>query len=289
MEERRCWASRAFALSRMAARTPTRSRIPSALQRNLQAEGSTSALKRNCATVTREPPRQRRTDMLRTVLKMLFYWRATLVGQAILPAAAFQAAVPDGAPIFKLGRRRLKAGGSQDWLRDILLVLIAGLAPMLGAVEDPVHWTLTFDSKSVPPGSKFIGHMTAKIDPGWHLYSLTTPRPPIATTAALADNPAVASFKVYQPKPIVKEDPTFKVNTETFGDEVTFLYEIELKKDAPAGPLELTAQARYQCCNDTSCLPPKKKTAVATIIVDPSATAEKFAIPARYAEFRKPA
>jgi thiol:disulfide interchange protein len=167
------------------------------------------------------------------------------------------------------------------------LILVAALVPMSAAVEDPVHWTLTFDSKSVPPGSKFLGHLTAKIDPGWHLYSLTTPRPPIATTAVLAENPAVAGFKVYQPKAIVKLDPTFKVNTETFGEEVTLLYEIELKKDAPAGPLELTAQVRYQCCNDTMCLPPKKKTAVATITVDPAARAEKIAIPAGYAEFRK--
>jgi hypothetical protein len=38
------------------------------------------------------------------------------VGQAILPAAAFQAAYSDQGRIFNLGKRRLKAGGSQDWL-----------------------------------------------------------------------------------------------------------------------------------------------------------------------------
>ena len=110
------------------------------------------------------------------------------------------------------------------------------LVAVFGAPQDPVQWKLTFDSKAAPPGSKILGHLTARIEPGWHLYSLTTPRPPIATTAVLAENPAVAGFKVYQPKPLVKPDPTFNVNTETFGEEVTFLYEIELKKDAPAGP-----------------------------------------------------
>jgi thiol:disulfide interchange protein len=209
------------------------------------------------------------------------------VGQAILPAAAFQAAGSGDTRIFKVGKRRLKAGGSQDWLPHILLFLMAGMASGFAAAPDPVQWTLTFDSKSVPPGSKFLGHLTAKLEPGWHVYSLTTPRPPIATTAALAENPAVAGFKVYQPKPIIKEDPTFKVNTETFGEEVTFLFEIELKKDAPAGPLDLTAQVRYQCCNDTTCLPPKKKTAVAPITVDPAAKAEKITIPGGYTEFRK--
>jgi len=170
-----------------------------------------------------------------------------------------------------------------------MLRLAAGLVlavSLFAAPLDPVEWRLTLDSQSAPPGGKILGHLTAKIEPGWHLYSLTTPRPPIATTAKLAESPAVAGFKVYQPKPLVKLDPTFGVNTETFGEEVTFLYEIELKKDAAAGPAELTAQVRYQCCNDKECLPPKKKTAVATINIDPAAKAEVIVIPAGYTEFR---
>jgi thiol:disulfide interchange protein len=162
----------------------------------------------------------------------------------------------------------------------------AVLVSVFAAPQDPVQWKLKFDSPSAPPGSKILGHLTAKIESGWHLYSLTTPRPPIATTAVLAENPAIANFKVYQPKPLAKLDPTFNVNTETFGEEVTFLVEIELKKDAPSGPAELTAQVRYQCCNDNMCLPPKRKTAVATINIDPSAKAEAIAIPAGYTEFR---
>jgi hypothetical protein len=44
--------------------------------------------------------------------------RADFVGQAMLPAAAFQAAL---GPARNLARasRRLKAGGSQDWLPHI--------------------------------------------------------------------------------------------------------------------------------------------------------------------------
>jgi len=167
-----------------------------------------------------------------------------------------------------------------------LTLLLITLASAFGAAPDPVQWTLTFDSKSASPGSKILGHMTAKIDTGWHLYSLTTPKPPIATTAVLADSPIVASLKVYQPKPLTKLDPTFNVNTETFGEEVTFLYEIEIKKDAPAGDAELTAQVRYQCCNDNTCLPPKRKTAAATITIDPAAKAEAIVIPTGYTEFR---
>jgi thiol:disulfide interchange protein DsbD len=159
------------------------------------------------------------------------------------------------------------------------------LCSLLGKVQDPVHWTLTLNAKSAPPGSHVLGRLAAKIDPGWHLYSLTTPKPPIATTIVL-DNPAVASVKFYQPQPIVKLDPSFGVNTETFGEEVTFLLDIELKKDAPAGSTELAATARYQCCNDNECLPPKRKPVVATIAIDPAAKVEAISIPAGYTEFR---
>jgi hypothetical protein len=39
-----------------------------------------------------------------------------IVGRAILPAAAFQAALFRHFGLFRFGNRRLKAGGSQDWL-----------------------------------------------------------------------------------------------------------------------------------------------------------------------------
>ena len=41
---------------------------------------------------------------------------------------------------------------------------------------------------------------------------------PAIILALSPTNPAVAGFKIYQPKAIVKLDPTFQVNTETFGE-----------------------------------------------------------------------
>ncbi len=168
--------------------------------------------------------------------------------------------------------------------RYVALFLIA-LTPLAAKAPDPVNWTLTFDHASVAPGSHVLARLAAKIEPGWHLYSLTTPRPPIATTVAL-DNPAIAGVKLYQPQPVVKADPTFQVNTETFADAVTFLIDIELKKDAATGPLEITATPRYQTCNDTLCLPPKRKPTSATLSIDPAAKAAAIAIPSGFTEFR---
>jgi thiol:disulfide interchange protein DsbD len=131
--------------------------------------------------------------------------------------------------------------------------------------------------------------LTAKIDEGWHLYSLTTPAGgPIRTTAALADNPIVASAKVYQPKPATKFDSNFKISTETFEKELTLAIDATLAKDAAAGPAMLTAQVRYQTClGETKCLAPKKKTAIFAFTVDPSAPVPAaFVVPAGYSEVR---
>src|SRR5579864_7882812 len=150
-----------------------------------------------------------------------------------------------------------------------ILVVAAGLS---GAAEDPVQWTFQFDAKSAAPGSHALGRLVAKVDPGWHVYSLTTPKGgPNPTTVTLAENPAVASFKVYQPKPERKFDPNFQLDTETFADQAVLLLDVEFKKDAAAGPAELTAQVRYQCCNDRLCLPPKRKSAPAAVTIDPTA------------------
>ena len=129
------------------------------------------------------------------------------------------------------------------------------------------------------------------MEPGWHLYSLTTPPGgPIPTTVSLADNPAIDHYKIYQPKPEKKFDPNFQLDTETFGGQAIFLLDIDFKKDAPAGATDVVAQVRYQCCNDRLCLPPKRKTASASIAVDPtlkSGTIGSF-VPDSYSEVKLP-
>jgi thiol:disulfide interchange protein len=164
-----------------------------------------------------------------------------------------------------------------------LVVGLFVLATLASAAEDPVQWTLTFVSKAAAPGSHVLAKFTGTIQPGWHVYSMTTPPGgPNPTTAGIADNPAVAGFKIYQLKPERKLDPNFGIDTETFAGQYVLLYDIELKKNAAAGQADITANVRYQCCNDTICLPPKKKSAAASITIDPSATAAAIAIPSGY-------
>src|SRR5579871_208733 len=164
---------------------------------------------------------------------------------------------------------------------------LAGLAflaavPLGAAILDPVEWSLALDSKAAAPGSHVLARLTATVGQGWHVYSLTTPPGPIPTTVTIPDNPVVAGFKVYQPKPVTGPDPSFGV-TETFAGSVTLLLDIELKKDAPSGPADIAAQVRYQTCNDRQCLAPKRKEAKASLNVGGTSIAA-ILIPAGYTE-----
>jgi thiol:disulfide interchange protein len=165
----------------------------------------------------------------------------------------------------------------------LLAVFFLALASLFGAAEDPVQWTLAFDAKAAPPGSHVLAKFTGTIQPHWHVYSITTPPGgPNPTTAKIADNPAVAGFKLYQPKPERKLDPSFGIDTETFSGQYEVLFDVELKKNAAAGPADIIANVRYQSCNDSICLPPKRKSATASIAIDPSASAAAIAIPTGY-------
>jgi len=166
--------------------------------------------------------------------------------------------------------------------RVLLVGLIAALAWGQPKRQDPVQWKLEIEPARVAPGGKALARFTAAIEDGWHLYSPTTPPGPIPTELGLADAPGAKLARLLQPRPKVKFDPNFNTNLETFDHSAVFLMEIAIAPDAAAGELELTAQARYQACSDTTCLRPVRKQATAKIVIDPAATAQPPEPPSDY-------
>jgi thiol:disulfide interchange protein DsbD len=169
----------------------------------------------------------------------------------------------------------------------IVGVMIAASCAAQAQRLDPIQWTLTSDVAKAPAGSSVPLRLKATFQEGWHLYSLTTPKGgPIPTTASLADNPAVAGSRLYQPPPIRQLDKNFNLDTETFEKEVSLPLIVSLAKDAK-GAVELTANVRYQACNDRQCLPPRKKTASVTLNIDSAAAAPAvFLVPTDYTEIK---
>lgn len=151
---------------------------------------------------------------------------------------------------------------------------------LLGAVlaaaqlRNPAHWTLTPSAGRVPPGAEFTAALELRLDEPWHMYSMTTPKGgPVITTIVLEEHPIVDGWQIWYPPPERKFDPNFQIDAETYEKGARFQFVIRLKPDAPAGEHELTARMRYQLCTDKECLPPKRVTASAKIVVDAGAPA----------------
>jgi thiol:disulfide interchange protein len=151
---------------------------------------------------------------------------------------------------------------------------------------DPVQWSMTSTAEVAKAGSTIPLRLTAKIEPGWHLYSLTIPKQLLPTKITLTDNAAVDSYSVYQPAGVRAMDPNFKVEVETYSNQAEFWIPTTLKKDA-AGPVELTAQVRYRACDDKQCLNPRTKTASFKLTAAAFAPAlAEFKIPAGFTEVK---
>jgi thiol:disulfide interchange protein DsbD len=165
------------------------------------------------------------------------------------------------------------------------LAVAALLLPaLLCAKEDPVHWTLApaGGKAVVAPGGTAYFELKASIDPGWHLYSPTTPPGgPIITKVQVTANPLIKSWQIYRPQPIRKLDPNFQIDTETYTGDATFLAEVTAADNA-AGETKVEAAVRYQACSDVKCLPPVKKTVLAPLAFSAGASISAFNLPAGY-------
>ena len=105
------------------------------------------------------------------------------------------------------------ASSQQPVARMSALVLATGLV-CFGAIN-PVEWTLSSDVLKAAPGATIPLRLTAKIDEGWHIYSVTTPPPTIPVQIKFGGDPA----HVFQPVPEKKYDDALAANAEFYEKE----------------------------------------------------------------------
>jgi thiol:disulfide interchange protein DsbD len=163
---------------------------------------------------------------------------------------------------------------------------VAALAPLAqGQQLNPIQWTLEPESGRAAAGGEVALRLTAKMDPGWHLYSLSTPEGgPIPTKVSMAENAAVSGCRVYARAPHRVFDKNFNLEVETYDEQAVFLFVCQLKPNALQGRAEFTAEARYQTCDDKMCLPPVKRAASASLLIDPGARPARVTVPAEFVE-----
>jgi thiol:disulfide interchange protein len=146
---------------------------------------------------------------------------------------------------------RLKRATSGAHFAPLFLCLTL-LSPLAAQKLDPIHWTLTAAPETAARAALTLD---ATMDEGWHLYSMTTPAPPKKTTAKLNEGSIGELVELYQQTPVRKLDPNFGSETETYDRSARFVLMVKGQGEGP-----LSVEVRYQACNDTSCLPPRRKT-----------------------------
>ena len=141
-----------------------------------------------------------------------------------------------------------------------LMVTAVLAAAIFAAPPDPVAWKLEeAPAKAVKPGARFSLKLVAKIQEGWHLYSLKPlAEGPIPTRIWLPEGqPFQLAAAIQATEPQSLQDPSFNMEVELYEGEATFTLPVRIAAGAPGGSQTLVANASYQSCNNKICLPPK--------------------------------
>ena len=59
--------------------------------------------------------------------------------------------------------------------RRLLLTTLFWAVTGFSQKLDPAKWSLDLEPAAIPAGGKVLARLKATIEPGWHVYSLTTP------------------------------------------------------------------------------------------------------------------
>lgn len=141
---------------------------------------------------------------------------------------------------------------------------LAAMATSLPAAQErtlPIAWSAPSAAATGTAGAPLDVEVSARIDEGWHLYSLTQAPPPDPTVISVAaGQPFALSGAAEGPIPEKGFDEAVGVDTEFYTDAVTFRLPLTVEKSAKPGDHTLIVTARWQACNGNLCLRPQTTT-----------------------------
>ena len=142
-----------------------------------------------------------------------------------------------------------------------LLMTLAMFVAQSAGQDGPavVAWTIAVESGQAPAAGRTIQVvLTAKIEAGWHVYSLIQPAngPAALSVTVPGGQPFTRAGVVTESAPIVAFDPAFKTRTQYFEESATISVPTRITPGTRPGPAPLRIKIEYQVCNDRLCLPP---------------------------------
>jgi thiol:disulfide interchange protein DsbD len=170
-------------------------------------------------------------------------------------------------------RERRNLGFS--WLGLLSLVLVLESGPVARGADDPPRpaqkdsparakprdavLTAAIEPEQARPGDVLTLKVTAKLKPGWHIYTQARtqegegPRKTVFDVFDRAGLQIDGEWKADR-KPESKAEPAFDNKVFAyFEDEVTWSLPVKIPADAAPGKKAIRVQANYQICNAQSC------------------------------------
>lgn len=145
------------------------------------------------------------------------------------------------------------------------MLLMLGSGAIVGISDqkplEPIKWSIkaALPDKSLKPGEQFTVQLTAKIDNGWHLYSIEQPEggPTAMRIYMPSEQPFEQAGTIDSSEPTVAMDPNFNLVTQYYEGQAAFTIPVKVAANAASGKSEVKVNVSFQTCSDELCLPPK--------------------------------
>lgn len=129
---------------------------------------------------------------------------------------------------------------------------------LLAQIVEPVKWSL---EKRVISETQAELLFTANIEHPWHVYAMDLPADgPVSTNFVFAKVQGAELIGKIMPHPkskaISKYDATFAMDLTWYEEQVVFVQKIKITDKKK---FYISGHYQYMCCDDQSCLPPKKE------------------------------
>lgn len=141
-------------------------------------------------------------------------------------------------------------------IKKITLFFLTALfisAAAFAQIENPVKWSYTAKKIS---DKVYELHITANLEPKWHIYAQDAGEGPSSTEVNFTKNPLVVmDGKVKEVGNLEKEYNTiFGSVLKFYHSKVTFVQKVKLRSNVAT---VVKGSVNYMVCNDKRCLPPK--------------------------------
>jgi DsbC/DsbD-like thiol-disulfide interchange protein len=141
---------------------------------------------------------------------------------------------------------------------SLILTLLLVLAPSAQRPSDVVRWTAAPVAKPAAPGTTVRVQLDAAIEDTWKLYALSQPKGgpvPLAINLEKGSALTLNQKEISGPLPKVMKDDNFKLETQYYEHQASFVVPVTLPKNA-SGKVQVPLDVTFQACGANICLRP---------------------------------